>query len=668
MRLQARGTRDTTKNRNASEGHCSFAGRDFIDKNGRRPTCRKMGGCINYALFQHHDFVFAPFSCLSLLTLRPILQPVGNTAHGWVVPPMHFVSISVETFRLTEDVVMKRFALFLFALVAALPSTVQAQYPPNGYYYNPQPVYRYPYPYYPQGQYPNYGYYYGQPAPQYPPNYPVYPAMPAYPQAQAMPASPPVSWPAPAQVAQQPVYPAMPAYPQPQAMPVPPSPIQQASAQVALQSAPAPSVARMQSAPDPVPEPEPTPQRAVPAAPERFSATPVVPVTPTPSVADVPAPLLPPAVPTTKEVTPVVKVSAPKESLTTPKESVTTPKQSVTTPKEAVSTQKETVPAPKEAGTLGTAAMESTTNIFGESCPTPNKCHYMVFAEYLYWTVHGADVPYAQAFDGVDPVLSVPRGEVGVASPQYQSGFKVGGGVSLGNGWLVGTFTYFDMDRGSSLAAGPGDVLHNFMVFPNTVNAAGDSLTAVANYHIQLYMVDLDYKCPIINNDHLSLNWVAGIRYAHLDQNFSDTFQITGTTTINSTISFDGIGPRIGLEGEYKICGGFYGYCHGLFDVLFGEFRGNYGERNVFTGVVGQTSVMEDRAVPILELEVGAGWQSCDGRFRFSAGYYVGAWFNVMTTTSLQSGIGNANYTTNGNNFRDNITFDGFVAKFEFRF
>lgn len=565
---------------------------------------------------------------------------------------------------------MRKFALPLFALVAALPSAAQAQYPPNGYnYYNQQPAYRYPTPY-PQ-QYPNYGYYYAPPAASYPANYAPYPAAPVYyPQAQPMP------MPAPA-------------------VPVSPPVIQQASAQLTQQPAAAPA-----------PVPEPMPQPAAPPAPAKASVAPAVSVAPAQAVADVPTPILPPANPASKVATDSVKDPAPREAIITPRETVimpreapvnpndtgampretvVTPRETVVTPREVVVIPREFVTSPKDAATapkeavvqqnkeavkdLAPVAGETGGSCLAEWCDTTHKhdCHVMVFAEYLYWTVHGADVPYAQAFDGVGP-LSVPRGAVGVDSPQYQSGFKFGGGVSLGSGWLVATFTYWDMDRTSSIAAGPMDVLHNFLVFPNTINAAGDSLTAKADYQIQLYMVDLDYKCPIISNDHLSLNWVAGVRYAHLDQDFLNTFQITGTTTVNSTISFDGIGPRIGLEGEYNICHGFYGYCHGLFDVLFGEFRGNYAERNVFTGVVGQTSVTEDRAVPILELEVGAGWQSCDGRIRISAGYYVGAWFNVMTTTSLASGIGNVNFTTNGNNFRDNITFDGFIAKFEFRF
>jgi hypothetical protein len=292
-----------------------------------------------------------------------------------------------------------------------------------------------------------------------------------------------------------------------------------------------------------------------------------------------------------------------------------------------------------------------------------------VFADYLYWTVHGGDVPYAQAFDGIDPALSVPRGQVGVVAPQFQSGFRIGGGVSLdGCSAIVGTYTYFNTDRSTQIAAGPGNVLHNFLVFPNTINSAVDSVTASADYHIQLQMADLDYRRAFVSTDCLTINWLVGLRYAHLEQDLVNTFQVTGSTTVDSHIGFDGIGPRAGLQGEYRCKSGLFCYANGIFDVLFGQFRGNYTEQNVFTGIVGQTGITANRAVPILEMELGVGWQNESGCIRVSAGYYIGAWCNVMTTTSLASAVANVNFTTNGNNFRDNLVFDGLVARFEFRY
>ncbi|MBI1831703.1 MAG: hypothetical protein HYR84_09660, partial [Planctomycetes bacterium] len=211
-------------------------------------------------------------------------------------------------------------------------------------------------------------------------------------------------------------------------------------------------------------------------------------------------------------------------------------------------------------------------------------------------------------------------------------------------------------------------VLHNFLAFPNTNNAAIDSLTSSADYRIRLLMGDLELRNAIVNNDRLTFNWLAGARYAHLDQNLASVFQVTGTTTVDSKISFDGFGPRVGLDGQYRLSHGLYGYAQGVANLLVGQFRGNYEERNIFVGQVGQTSITANRVVPVLELEVGGGWQSANGRYRVSGGYYIGGWFNNMTTTAFAGAIGNTNFTTNGNNFRDTIVFDGFVTRFEFRY
>jgi hypothetical protein len=297
------------------------------------------------------------------------------------------------------------------------------------------------------------------------------------------------------------------------------------------------------------------------------------------------------------------------------------------------------------------------------------KCKLMAFGDFLYWNVHGGDVPFAQAFDGIDPVFSVPRGPVGVVSPQFHTGIRAGGGINIDeNFWVVGTFTYFSANTNAQIAAPDGQVLHNFLAFPNTTNSGVDSLTAVADYRIRLMMADLDFKSGIVDNERWMVNLVGGVRYAHLEQSLLDTFQLAGKTTVDSHVNFDGVGPRLGLETQCRTKCGIYGYATGMVDLLVGNFRGSTEERNIFTGLVGQTSITANRLVPILELEMGAGWKSSCGRLRFSGGYYIGSWSNTMTMTSLSSGIANTNFTTNGNNFRDNLIFNGLVTRFEFRY
>lgn len=487
--------------------------------------------------------------------------------------------------------------------LAALPPSVQAQYPAPGYYYGqPMPGYGNPYGY-PAAPYPAASYYNSQPAPSYVP-YGYYKGNPVYYYQSGQPvASTPVA-----------------TYSTPAAS----MPAVRANVAPVATAAPSGPMKAQFTAP-----PAPVPVNNVPSASARASDEAPEPA----ALAGVSKGGVPPATAQRVDAQP-----GDAKPAATP-------------------------PAATPPAAANSSFWSSLTNCIDK------KPHVSIFAEFLYWNVHGGDVPYAQAFDGVDPRNSVPRGPVGVASPRFTPGIRGGAGVSLNeDSWVVGTFTYLRVGSFSALNATGGNVLHNFLVFPNTVNAAVDSLTAKTDYHITMLTADADYKHAIVNNDCLLLNWLVGARFGHLNQDLVNQFQILGTTAVDSHVHFDGGGPRAGLEGEFRIAGGLYGYGHGIVNVLFGRFQGGIDERNIFGGLIGQTTVDENRVVPILEFELGAGWKSSDGRIRVSAGYYVGCWFNVMTLPSLSQGIQNVNFTTNGNNFRDSLIFDGFVTRFEYRF
>ena len=308
--------------------------------------------------------------------------------------------------------------------------------------------------------------------------------------------------------------------------------------------------------------------------------------------------------------------------------------------------------------------------VHAEDGTCPKKARFLGFVDGLYWNVHNSNVPFAQAFDGVDPFLSVPRGPVGVVSPDYRYGYRVGfGGAVSDHGWLVGTFTYFEDLADARIDAPQGDVLHSNLIFPNTINAAFTPLTATAEYNVRLLTGDLDYKHDICNTDCFHLNWLAGARYGRITQDLSAEYQeVLGSETVRSRINFDGIGPRAGFEGEYKVRGGLFGYGKGVLDLLAGRFGGSFVQRDVFGGLIAETEINEKRLVPVTEFELGAGWASPKGRIRVSGGYSVNAWFNTLTTPALIRGIQANDFTTNGNNFRDTMTFDGLVGRIEFRY
>jgi hypothetical protein len=509
---------------------------------------------------------------------------------------------------------MRKFAKWLLVLgVVALPLPAQAQYYyPNQYYYNPAPAYYYapPRPMYYPSYAPTYSYY--QPPLSY--SYPrAYPSM---------------QYGAPMNV-----YPSTSYYPPAKPMPTGPTVYYVQSPQPAPTNVTPPPAAPMPSAPTSISQP---------------------PITEVPGGgADFPFPVQPEYNPHHGNGTPETMVLPPQDD---------------------IMPHAPTLPAPC-AGCKANTLVDGTllpgachgSDCF-DDCKKPKRCHFDVFGEYLYWNVRNADIPFAQAFDGIDP-LAVPRGPVGMDLPKYSSGFRIGAGASLSDcSWLVGTFTYYDNNTDATLGAGPGNVLHAFLVFPSTVNAAPDSLTASANYDIRLLMGDVDYKCAFVNTDQILLNWLAGARFAHLEQGMNVNYDILGKTSVDSHVNFDGFGARAGLEGEYRVRGGFYGYGKGIVNLLAGHFSANYVQQNVFAGLQAQSQFGEDRLVPVLEFEAGGGWISPSGHIRISGGYYVGSWFNTLTMPNLVRGIQNNDFTTNSDNFRDTLTFDGLVGRIEIRY
>ena len=227
-------------------------------------------------------------------------------------------------------------------------------------------------------------------------------------------------------------------------------------------------------------------------------------------------------------------------------------------------------------------------------------------------------------------------------------------------------YAFFESNHrsGFSLPGGTG-VIRSELVHPSTTNVANDSLAASVSYDIDFDMVDANYKSLIWGGDCYSLNYLLGFRYGQMSQDLLATYSIVGETTVQTEIDFEGFGPRIGLEGERLIGRGIRVYFNSAANFLIGEFDADYTQNNIAAGQQAFTTFDDDRIVPVLELELGVGWQSCCGRYRLSAGYYVGAWFNSVTTPNFIDAVQRNDFVTE---MEDTVTFDGLAARAEVRF
>jgi hypothetical protein len=554
-------------------------------------------------------------------------------------------------------------ALAVVLACTAVPAFGQYPYPyPNPYYRPPVP-YGYganPYAMAPR-PYPGYGYPAPPPMPAFappPPVYaptPVYVPMPVYqaaPPPPAYPVAPPAYAAAPAPMYQPAPAPAYQPAPEPHPAPQPVPPQPPAAQTIVEVTPPSPPITRV------VPSPAPTTSYSLPEPPVVHAP------------AQEPAPVRPEPLPAPKTL--VVPVPAPVAQGDSHGPACNGPACNG--------------PACNGPACNGPACNGQTCN--GQGCAPDKDCNgggcksdidwfglqrrapYIYgWADYLYLIPRGADIPYAQPVNGVTP-NQAPAGEVAGTTPHYSPGFRAGGGVGIGcKSVLQFTYTDYHTSTFDETAVLPGGnvALRGLLVFPTTFNTAADSLNASATTNTRFCFADIDFKHYLRCNPHWRFAYLLGARYGSLQQDFQANYNITGLTTVNGNVDFTGYGIRVGLEGEYYMPYGAFTYGRGLASLLAGRFSGSYAQNNIFAGQQAFTSFTDDRVVPILELEVGVGWSAWGGRIRLSGGYSFAGWFNTLTLNSLVQGVQATNFTTNTNNYRDTLTFDGFVGRVEFR-
>jgi len=225
-----------------------------------------------------------------------------------------------------------------------------------------------------------------------------------------------------------------------------------------------------------------------------------------------------------------------------------------------------------------------------DSCKSERR--FGLIGEFMYLSPRGVDVPFARIADGCGGD-AVTRGALGIAQPDYSPAYRFGGWFDLTDcSGIQLTYSRLESHTNASSFTGGNFVIQSLVTLPQTLNCASNSLGATARYNIDFDLVDLDYGHNLWKGCNATIDWIVGIRYAHLDQDFQSSFTIQNATNVNTTVNFEGIGPRVGLQGEKRIgCGGFFFYGNGTLDLLAGNFRSDFLQRNRFTGVQGNVTL-----------------------------------------------------------------------------
>ena len=213
-----------------------------------------------------------------------------------------------------------------------------------------------------------------------------------------------------------------------------------------------------------------------------------------------------------------------------------------------------------------------------------------------------------------------------------------------------------------------GSVVSSVLV-PGAVNSGTTFSQITANSAVNFKMADVMYSHLLVGTPGYYLNYDVGARYGHLRQSFfqdAEFAQPNNPQLTTSSINFDGVGPRMGLDGRLRMgATNLSTYGQGSISALFGDFTSGYTQINsLTTATLAASNWQSARVVPVLDFEVGLSWTSCGGCVRFGAGYYTAFWFNTLTTPQYIAAVQDNSFIRLG----DTITFTGAVVHAEARF
>jgi hypothetical protein len=260
-------------------------------------------------------------------------------------------------------------------------------------------------------------------------------------------------------------------------------------------------------------------------------------------------------------------------------------------------------------------------------------------ADILAWNYHVDGVPYCfvtRSFNGVGPLKSYAR------APHHKkhAGFRLGLGSNLPHdGWDVyaSWTTYHPPKQGGSSSTSDPNFTQNVLTtqtFPSagtTPTAAPESVaTASTRFRVRLDLIDAELGREFYVSPQLALRPFCGLRYSCVQQRFAIAY--TGGTTLSSTFQWDvesisnfwGIGPRGGVNGEWKIAHGWSLCGATALSLLYGVFSvRNCQEEKTITGALSRSSAVQltDRfrsSKNILDCSLGIRWETALDQERYA--------------------------------------------------
>ncbi len=289
------------------------------------------------------------------------------------------------------------------------------------------------------------------------------------------------------------------------------------------------------------------------------------------------------------------------------------------------------------------------------------------FGEVLYLSPGSSDLIYAveQADTSVN---ASPTGPIGLSNIDEHVGYRVGLVQALSDcSSIVATYARWDGDTDSSLNANSPYVLNSQLIHPSVATTGAASLSADAHQLINFQIADVLIRKVYRSSDCGVINWNGGIRYGNLEQGLVGRQTVavaTGLTTVTTDIDFSGVGILGGIDGERRAPGsGFSVYGKVMGSLLAGNWQADYTQVNQFGGGVIANIYEDFRITPVVESELGFGWQSKGGGLKLSTGYLFSTWFNAVNNRDYIQAVRTGNLLE----LDESISFSGLVFRTELR-
>ena len=308
------------------------------------------------------------------------------------------------------------------------------------------------------------------------------------------------------------------------------------------------------------------------------------------------------------------------------------------------------------------------------TCPTDNGClpwwahRSGGFGEVLYLTSGNSDLIHATEQTGI-AAGSSPTGPIGISSIGENVGFRVGFSIARSNcSSIVGSFARWDGATTSVLNRTGTNVLNSNVIHPSTATVGAQSTQATARQSATFQLADVMLRRVYRSTDCSVINWNGGLRYGNMEQGLDARQTVataTGLTTVITDIDFNGFGIIGGLDGERQSAhSGLLVYGRAMGSLLAGDWIADYRHSNQTGGGVIANHYEDFRVTPVVDTELGIGWQKAGGGLRLTCGYLFSTWFNAVTTRDYIQSVRNSNLL----NLDDNLTFSGLTSRVELRF